>query len=239
MIERGQGIALWRQIERQLRDEIAAGIYAGGLQMPTEPELAERFGVNRHTVRRAMGELAEKGLVRIEQGRGTFVQEHVIDYMIGRRTRFSEIVTDQKRTPEGRLVRAYETEPPEQAAEDLGIKTSVRCTFLEVLYEADGQPLAVTASYFPAARFPNMIPAFAETRSISSALAQHGVGDYVRLRSRITARMPDPEDAERLQQSRNRPVLVVESVNTDSEGAPIQYSVARWASDRVQLIFET
>ncbi len=50
------------------------------------------MAVNRHTVRRAMAELAVRGLVRTERGSGTFVKTDKLDYRIGRRTRFSEIV---------------------------------------------------------------------------------------------------------------------------------------------------
>ena len=54
MLERGKGVAVWRQIEQQIADDIARGVFAEGSRLPTEPALAERFGVNRHTLRRAM-----------------------------------------------------------------------------------------------------------------------------------------------------------------------------------------
>ena len=51
--------------------------------------LSERFGVNRHTVRRAISTLVEQGLLRVEQGRGTFVAEDVVEFVVGERTRFT------------------------------------------------------------------------------------------------------------------------------------------------------
>src|SRR6185437_10116122 len=84
---RGGGIALWRRIAGTLEKEIASGILAAGMQLPTEVGLAGRFGVNRHTVRRALEELSRNGLIRIEQGRGSFVAEDVLDYTVGPRTR--------------------------------------------------------------------------------------------------------------------------------------------------------
>lgn len=239
MIERGRGIALWRQIERQLADDITMGLYPGGSRLPTEPELAERFGVNRHTLRRAIAALAEQGLVRVEQGRGSFVQEDLVDYMIGRRTRFSEIISSLDRTPSGRLLRAYETPADSQIAKELGLKAKTLCIFLQTLNEVDGQPVSVGTSYFPAKRFPQLIPVYSETRSITRALEHHGVGDYVRRTTRVTARMPDVDDAAHLRQSRSRPILVVESINVDREGVPVQYGVGHFASDRIQLVFET
>jgi len=64
-------------------------------RLPNETDLATRFAVNRHTIRRALQAIEAQGLVRIEQGRGTFVQEELIDYQLGRRTRFSHSLQKQ------------------------------------------------------------------------------------------------------------------------------------------------
>lgn len=239
MIERGRGVALWRQIEQQLAEDIANGVYQDGTRLPTEPELAERFGVNRHTLRRAVASLAEQGLLRVEQGRGTFVQENVIDYLIGRRTRFSEIISNQARHPSGRLLRAHEVVAEPQIMRELKMKKNELCIFLETLNEVDGRPASISSNYFPAERFPELIPVFAETRSVTRALEHHDVGDYQRRTTRVIARMPEAADARYLQQPRNRPILVTEAINVDRDGKPIQFSITRFASDRVQIVFET
>src|SRR5580704_3210773 len=96
-IERGAGVALWRQIEERLQAEIAGGAVMPGARLPTEHDLAARFQVNRHTVRRALAGLVQRGLVRVEQGRGAFVQEDVIDYALGKRTRFTENILRHRR----------------------------------------------------------------------------------------------------------------------------------------------
>ena len=74
-IERGRGVALWSQIGDILADDILKGRLPQGQMLPSAQELATRFDVNRHTVRRAMATLEQRNLVRTEQGRGTFVQE--------------------------------------------------------------------------------------------------------------------------------------------------------------------
>ena len=67
------GVALWRQVADAIRLDIVGGKLNAGDKLAGELPLAERFGVNRHTVRRALAVLAEEGVVRAEQGRGTFV----------------------------------------------------------------------------------------------------------------------------------------------------------------------
>ena len=89
-LQRQAGVSLWRQIAQTLEGEIKAQVLAPGRQLPTEAELAERFGVNRHTVRRGIAFLEQEGLLRVEQGRGTFVQERMVDYRLGKRTCLTE-----------------------------------------------------------------------------------------------------------------------------------------------------
>jgi GntR family phosphonate transport system transcriptional regulator len=96
-LPRGDGVALWRQIASRLEEAITSGQLVSGARLPTEAELAEALAVNRHTIRRAMEELTSRGLVRVEQGRGSFVAEEVVEYPLGSRTRFSEIIRSQSR----------------------------------------------------------------------------------------------------------------------------------------------
>src|SRR5215469_4025220 len=86
------GVTLWRRIADDLEQAIALGTHAAGERLPGEVEIAARFGVNRHTVRRALAGLTERGLVRAERGSGTYVAPTRLSYPIRSRTRFSEIV---------------------------------------------------------------------------------------------------------------------------------------------------
>ncbi|WP_309139727.1 UTRA domain-containing protein [Siccirubricoccus sp. G192] len=63
--------------------------------------------------------------------------------------------------------------------------------------------------------------------------------DYRRLVTRITSRMPTPEEAALLQQSRNRPVLVTEAVNVDPAGLPVEVGFGRYAAGRMQIVVES
>jgi GntR family transcriptional regulator, phosphonate transport system regulatory protein len=238
-LARGQGILLWRQIQQALEAEIASGRHAPGARLPTEAELSARFAVNRHTVRRAMEELESRGLIRVEQGRGSFVAEDVLDYRLGPRTRFSEIIRRQNRDPAGQILRIAEIPAEAGLAEALGIRRGRSVVAVDRLALADGRPMVLGTHHFPAARFPRLPALLAENSSITAALAACGVPDYRRQVTRITARLPTPEEAELLQQSRNRPVLVTEAVNTDPQGAVVDVTHARYAAGRVQLVVES
>lgn len=239
-LARGQGVALWRQIASAIERDIATPRGAGpGARLPTEAALAARFAVNRHTVRRAMEDLEARGLIRVEQGRGSFVAEDVLDYPLGPRTRFSETIRRQNREPQGRMLRIAEIAAEAQVARALGIRRGRPVVLAERLGLANGRPVVIGSHYFAAQRFPGIQAMLAEDPSITAALARSGVPDYRRQVTRVTARMPTPEEASLLQQSRARPVLVTEAVNVDGAGAPVELSIARYAAARMQLVVES
>src|SRR5260370_23282183 len=99
-----KGVTLGRRIADDVEQEIIADVYTIGERLPGEVEIAQRFDVNRHTVRRALAELALRGLVRAERGSGTFVAPRRIAYPIRRQTRFSEIVGGAGREVGSRLI---------------------------------------------------------------------------------------------------------------------------------------
>ncbi len=238
-LNRGNGVALWRQIEEILRSEMTAGVLPQGSRMPTEQALVDRFGVNRHTIRRALASLQEHGLIRIEQGRGTFVHDNVIDYALGRRTRFSENLTRQSRTPGSTFLRGVEVPADATVAAALEVPPGEPTIVVDSVGEADGQRLLISSRYYPKTRAEGIIEAFRETRSITAALRRLGIQEYFRKVTRITARMPSAEDARYLHLPKTRPVLVTESISVDAHGRPIEYGLTRFASDRIQLVVET
>jgi len=207
-LNRGSGVTLWLQIAARLQEQILAGVWKPGEQLPTEHSLADRFAVNRHTARRAVASLAEQGLLRIEQGRGTFVHEGVIEYRLGRRTRFSENLSAQKREPAARLLRAAELPAPQAVATALGLRKRAAVVLIECLHEADGRPINVASHYFAKARFPDIAEFYRQTGSITAALARSGVADYSRKSTKVTARAARAADARLLGQPTSRPILM-------------------------------
>jgi GntR family phosphonate transport system transcriptional regulator len=238
-LQRRNGVALWRQIQDWLEFRIKEGELPPGSKLPTEQELAERFGVNRHTVRRALTLLSEKELIRTEQGSGSFVREQVIDYAVGARTRFHENLLRQERKPRGELVSSGVIPATTEVARALELEKGEPVIVLETLGEADGVRICLASAHFPQARFPGLDEHFRETGSVTQALRHYGVMDYRRKSTHISSRLPTAREARMLRQAKTRPVLVTESVNVDPREWPIEYCETRFASERVQFIIET
>lgn len=235
MVERGSGIAVWRQIGEALATDIRNKLYSPGEQLPPEPELAAKFSVNRHTIRRAMGELEQTGLVRIEQGRGTFVQEHAIDYAIGKRTRFSENLRSQGILGHVQVLGSQSMRVAE-IAQQLDLPRATPLLRVQLVGKAESKTINVSDHYFEEKRFPGFAEKLAAAHSISKVYRQFGVADYTRKWSRITATLPAEDIARLLNQPKTRPIIQVESLNIDPDQAPLQYSITRFAGDWVQLM---
>src|SRR5450755_2873478 len=139
-VSRQDGVALWRQIANRLQHDIGAGIYPPGGRLPTEAELSQHFRVNRHTVRRALEELSRGGLVRVEQGRGSFVAEDVLDYNVEARTRFSEWIRKHNKEPSGIIRQLREIPADRRVADGLGVRSGSKVVLLERLGLADDRP---------------------------------------------------------------------------------------------------
>jgi GntR family phosphonate transport system transcriptional regulator len=236
-VARGAGITLWRQIAQALEPEIVA--LPPGTRLPTEAELSARFAVNRHTVRRAVEDLAHRGLIRVEQGRGSFVAEETVDYRLTPRTRFSEAIARDRREPSGRVLRITRTPANEEVAASLRLRRGASLWLIERLGMADGRPVVIGTHYFSAARLPGLGAAVESNGgSITRALAACGVADYTRASTRITARLPTPEESALLDHPRGRPVLTTEVVNVDVAGQPVEFGNSVYPTPRVSLLVE-
>ncbi|MEP3045481.1 MAG: phosphonate metabolism transcriptional regulator PhnF [Roseibium sp.] len=237
-LDRSSGIAVWRQIMETLKADIVSGSFQTGSRLPPESEFAARFGVNRHTVRRAIAALTTEGILRADQGRGTFVASAPLSYPISNRTRFSEIVSGQDRAPSGRLIGSAIEDADALLANKLAVPLGTSLIRLETLRVADGVPMMVGTGWLEQARVPNFVADYAESGSITEALKRAGISDYRRKETRITAELVEARDAQQLGLALGEPVLILESVDLDLDGTPIQYIRARGAADRMQLVVD-
>ena len=238
MQDAASGVALWRQVADGIERGIADGTFASGERLPGEIEIAETYRVNRHTVRRALATLAERGFVRAERGSGTYVEAPRLAYPLRSRTRFSEIVGAGGQEPRGRLIDASEDVATRELARELGLKTGAPLIRIESVRSADRTPICVSTTWLSAERFPHSGKVFANLRSMTKLLAHYGIRDYSRASTRITASIADATDATRLDLALGRPVLVVDSTDVDTDGQPLVTKRSRFAAERVEFLVE-
>jgi GntR family phosphonate transport system transcriptional regulator len=232
---RKSGDALWHQVEQALAADIAAGTLPLGTQLPTEPALMARFGVSRFTVRQAIASLERRGLVRAEQGRGTFVHANMLTYPISGRTRFSRNLIEQGFDPGGELLSQTVVPAGPEVARKLKITEWQSVVHRQGIGKANDVPIELADAYLPLHRFPDFPRRRAEHATYTATFASYGIKDYVRASTLIEARMPTEREAQALRQPNSTPVFVVTRLDTDLDGVPILFGRGVWSAERVSF----
>ncbi|MGI6246701.1 MAG: phosphonate metabolism transcriptional regulator PhnF [Pseudochelatococcus sp.] len=233
---RGEGVAAWRRIADEIEADIATQRLAPGTQLPTEAQLAARFGVNRHTVRRALATLADRGLLRATQGRGTFVENRPLAYPIGPRTRFSENVLRERHEPGGEFLGAERQPAAPMVARALGVAEGAPVLAVRARRFADGTPVSCSMLYLPLPRFEGFEEAYRRHLAVTPAMADCGVADFFRVETRISARTATRDEAVHLDLAPGRLVITATGIDADVDGVPIQLGQTAFAADRVELV---
>jgi GntR family phosphonate transport system transcriptional regulator len=229
------GYAAWRLIAEELRREIVGGTRPAGGKLPSEGELAERFGVHRNTVRQAMAALATEHLVVSRRGSGTYVAEHtVLVHRIGARTRFSDSLGSRGDAARMLLASAVEPEPPAEVVERLALGDGPGLR-LETATRVDDLPISRGTHWFAADRVPDLAERLRVAGSITAALRAVGIDDYVRAATTVSARHATAAEAADLSLAAGSVVLVTRSLDTLIDGTPLQLGITRFVAARVEL----
>lgn len=239
-----EGINLWRQIGETIAEEITSGAMEAGDRLPASVDLAARFGVNQHTVLRAISHLQSEGLVRIERGRGTYVAD-VIPYRLGRRTRFEENLRDLNRAPKRELLSVLDIVPPAAVASGLGLQNGESAVLVTVLAIADDVPISLNNNYFAAKRFPKIGDAYRieaarpdPDLATQRILASLGVASFERHRIRLRGRAATQEEAKILRMPPQENVFEVDVLNVDSDGKPVVFGRTSFCLSRVEFVWD-
>jgi GntR family transcriptional regulator, phosphonate transport system regulatory protein len=230
-----KGQSFWSDIAHELAHAIGRGVYAPGERLPSEHSLAEQFGVNRHTIRRSLASLGQMGVVRSSQGSGTYVEDFAVDLVLGRRSRHRQNLEQAGLRGSFQVLASRIVRANADIAQALELRPGQQVLHMQALGDGGGQPLHVSDRYFPCPRFADLAQRVSSSGSITQAFSELGVSDYTRRQSRISARLPNADQAAYLKQPIARPALYVSSVNVDPNGIPIEYACTWFAGDRVTL----
>lgn len=227
----------WRVVATALRADLRRGDIGAGARLPPEATLATRFGVSRFTIRRALSDLEQDGLLRVEHGRGIFASDDLFPYPIGERTRFTQALRDAALTPGRRVLGETIVTADAAAARALGVAPGDDLVLVETLGEADGRAISFGRTMLPPG-FKGIGDMVARTASWTAALGAFGVTDYARKTTEIIARPPTRREVDLLRISRPQPVLELRKIDIDARGNAVSYGIASFAAHRVKLVVE-
>ncbi|MGI9405821.1 MAG: GntR family transcriptional regulator [Hyphomicrobiaceae bacterium] len=213
---------------QRVRDSLAAGIADGawkaGAPIPSEQKLAGEFGVALGTVRRAITELVDEGLLERRQGKGTFVRTAEFRNSLFRFFRFraddgAEIL------PEGRLLERRVEKASPEIAQYLDIRSGARVIYLHRLRVADGAPLVVEHLWLPHDLF-NALDRIADADwdDLLYPMYERVCGHAVaRARDHLTLGRATGNDARQLKLKSGSPVVQIERTAYGLNDRPLEW----------------
>jgi DNA-binding GntR family transcriptional regulator len=219
-LDRTGPVPLYFQISRRLQAAIRSGMIPAGARLENELAIVQRLGVSRPTVRRAIQELVDDGLLVRRRGIGT----QVVQGQFTRQVELTSLYEDLKSSQHepGTRVIAHEIIPATDAvAESLGIVPGANVVFIRRQRSTDGIPVAVLENFLPI-EFSDITSEQLELRGLYQILRARGVTLRV-AKQKIGARRAHGDESDLLEIDKGGPVLTMERVAYDHSGRAIEH----------------
>lgn len=218
-LDRSSPIPLYFQVARQIEQAIERGDLGPGARLDNEVELADRFGLSRPTMRRAIQELVGKGLLVRKRGVGT----QVVHGQVKRSVELTSLYDDLARTgqkPATRLLTLETVTAPDEVAVRLVLPVGSPVVRVERVRSALDEPLAILRNWIPAP-LAKFTATDLERGGLYARLRAGGVRFCV-ASQRIGARAAGAEEARLLGVKRGAPLLTMERTSFDDTGRAIE-----------------
>lgn len=219
-----EAIPLWVQLRNRIEEAIASGVLAANSRIPSEQALCDFFGVSRPVVRAALGSLASGGRVIKMPRKGMFVagpREHV-DFATSNLGVFGDL-TAKGHAVSTRTFEFRRCPPNERESSVFGIPKGGSVVRIGRVYLSDGAPITLTRISLPGHRVPGLETLDIENRSVFRTIREHFGLTVQRAERWFAAALPTREEAGLMGIASTTPLIGIESIAYDSDGAPLEY----------------
>lgn len=226
-------IPLYAQLVGIIKRYISSGVLSVGALLPSEAELCRALDISRNTVRQAIGELEDEGLVVRKRGKGTFVADPNTTRR-GVRYSFTTEVSSMGKVPSSTLVDFHVEVPSEAICRKMELKEGTAVYCFTRVRNADGQPLILETSYYPQFIYPNLTREMVQTHSFYSLLYHVGITPFSADDS-YEAVVLDGQCAQLLGVERGSCAFYHQRRTKTEDGRIYEYTRSYIRGDRVQL----
>ncbi|ORM57454.1 phosphonate metabolism transcriptional regulator PhnF [Pantoea rodasii] len=224
--------AVAAQLEQALQERYRCGDY-----LPSEQQLADHYEVNRHTLRRAVDELVNKGLLQRRHGVGILVLMRPYDYPLHAQARFSQNLLEQGSHPTSERLLAVLRPASSDVASALAINEGDNVIHLRTLRRVNGVPVCVINHFLPELSWWPTMQQF-QNGSLHDFMQQHLGLDLTRSQTRISTRRAQAKECKQLEIALQSPLLCVRTLNKHRDGQVAEYSVSLTRGDMIELTLE-
>lgn len=234
VLSKVEGIPLYVQIRESIRKDIVDHLLSPGQKLPSEDELAQKYGVSRMTVRQGIMDLIDEGLIYRRHGIGTFVAQPQVERDHSGLTNFFES-SRQKGIEATMQVLIADILPARlKVAKALNLKEGELAIRIKTLRFADGIPVTVHDAYVPYKIFPQLLQEDLEARHLWDYMELYG-HPVKRAVQRLEAREADEEIAAFLDIEVGSPILYKERTVFSDDGTAVEFTYCYNRGDRYSL----
>lgn len=227
-LDRLSPVPLYFQLSQELERAIGSGELKPGDRIETEVEIAERLGLSRPTVRQAIQDLVNKGLLVRRRGVGTQVVHAQLRRSVELTSLYDDLQSANKQ-PSTKVLSLTNTKADGTVAEALAIPVGTAVTEIKRLRSVRGEPLAIMHNWLPA-ELVKIDSKELESTGLYEILRRNGV--QMRVASqRIGAKVASAAEARLLAVKANAPLLTMERKSFDETGRAIEYSSHLYRAD--------
>lgn len=235
-LQHESAVPLYIQLKELLHAQIRSGDYTVGARLPSERELAQRYGVSRMTARQSLQALAQEGLIHSRVGKGTFVSAPKIDQELRTLTSFSEDMQQRGLAPSSRILMAEVRPADPEMAGRLHVEVGSDVAVLKRVRLADAQPLAVEMTHVSYHLCPGLLDRYDFSHvSLYDVLRRDYGWELVWADQIIETRLPDEAECAVLQVGKRTPVLCFTRVTYNGDDRPLEFVRSTYRGDRYQL----
>lgn len=225
---------LWSRAAETIREQVSEGALRPGSRLPPERDLCRRLDISRVTLRRALLQLVDDGVLKPSHGRGWYVASDERKDWPNSLESFSETAARMGLVATSVVLRADTAMATLDEAEALGVAPGALLFKLERVRMLDEVPIAIDRSIVPADLAPGLADVDFHTESLYTALASAGLV-LANAETTIEAREADSTIAEHLRVAVGKPILVMHQTVLNPADKPLFASTISYVGDRYRL----
>ena len=231
-------VPLYYQLKTILLDRVKSGDLKANDRLPSEDEIAAQYAISKATVRQAIGELVVAGVLRREQGRGTYVAEQKIEHGPKELTGFTEEMRKRGLRSSSRVLKQRVIKADAEVAEKLGLSEGDEVFELTRLRFADGDPMGLQTAFIPLTLAPGLADENFESASLYEILeTRYGVAP-ARAQETHSAVLIEGREAKLLKAAVGSPGLAAERVTYLADGRPFELVHSVMRGDRYKIMLD-
>ncbi|HET7627052.1 MAG TPA: GntR family transcriptional regulator [Bacillales bacterium] len=231
-------VPLYHQLKELLKEKIESGEWSAGYKIPSENELRQEFQISRNTVKKAIEDLVQDGLLNRIQGKGTFVSKPKLEQSLTAFYSFSKVLQDKGMNPKDRIISIKERMPTASVAKQLNLQEKQKVIELRRLRCANDEPMILETSFIPKSIVTSLSEDDLKKQSLYDIMEMKFGVVVMKAKEIFEPVLIRDYESYYLEVKEGSPALLLDRIAYNSEGIPVEFCRSIVRGDRCRFYTE-